>query len=667
MSRSDTLHEVSEQIRDIDIDSLREALKSKPEDDEGDLLDGVDRRTVLQALRGKEKVIYGDDDRRDRFQISDRSERNDIDCTVGLVDASDLTDNGDGTSTIDTNTYGPANNLCESEPFYDQPTAPWCSGFFVAPDIVATAGHCVTESNVTDVRFVHGFWMENASQAQTTIDNDDIYSGAEVIARREAEADWALVRINERVTDHRYARVRRTGEIADDRSVHVIGHPSGLPLKFAAGASVRDNSNDEYFVANTDTYGGNSGSAVFDNRTHNVEGILVRGEIDYSWTSDSCQVSNTCPDAGCDGEDCTRTTACADPIANRIGYPVGYTWSVDDTQHIVYRDDAGGLHELWFKRGRGWMLSDDLHEAASDYQAVGDPTGYTWDVDDTQHVVFRDSNHELHELWFKRGQGWKLSSGLHDTAPVRAAGDPFGYTWDVDDTQHVVYLGEDEHIHELWFKRGQGWSHNTLTQAANAPAPLGDPVGYTWDVDDTQHVVYTGVDGHIHELWFKRGQGWRHHDLTHATNATRAIGDPTGYTWDVDNTQHVVFRGEDGQLHELWFKRGRGWRLGRGVTNAAPVRAVGDPIGYTWDVDDTQHIIYRGEDGQPHELWFKRGQGWQAGSGVANTAPVQAVGNPTAYTWDVDDTQHVVYRGEDDRIYELWFKRGRGWMQGYQG
>ena len=91
------------------------------------------------------------------------------------------------------------------------------------------------------------------------------------------------------------------------------------------------------------------------------------------------------------------------------------------------------------------------------------------------------------------------------------------------------------------------------------------------------------------------------------------------------------------------------------------------PTGYTWDVDDTQHIVYRGEDGQLYELWFTRGPGWRLGSGVTNTAPVRAVGDPTAYTWSVDDTQHIIYRGEDDRLCELWFKRGEGWQVGYRG
>ena len=55
-------------------------------------------------------------------------------------------------------------------------------------------------------------------------------------------------------------------------------------------------------------------------------------------------------------------------------------------------------------------------------------------------------------------------------------------------------------MHELWFN-GQ-WNHNDLTAAASAPPTVGPPFGYTWDVDSTQHVVHQGGDGHVHELWF---------------------------------------------------------------------------------------------------------------------------------------------------------------------
>jgi hypothetical protein len=38
--------------------------------------------------------------------------------------------------------------------------------------------------------------------------------------------------------------------------------------------------------------------------------------------------------------------------------------------------------------------------------------------------------------------------------------------------------------------------------AATSMPGLGNLVGYTWDVDQTQHVMYNGTDNHVHELWF---------------------------------------------------------------------------------------------------------------------------------------------------------------------
>jgi hypothetical protein len=228
---------------------------------------------------------------------------------VALFRASDVTDNGNGTSTLETRNFGAALDLCEGEPFREQPFGAFCSGFLVGHDIVATAGHCVNASNVADVRFVFGFRMLDATNAQVEIDNAEIYGGLKLIGRREVSdgADWALVRIDRRVTNHRIVRLRRTGLIASDQAVQVIGHPNGLPTKFADGATVRNNQPVAFFVANLDTYGGNSGSPVFNSDTHVVEGILVRGENDFVSQGD-CNVSLVCPTTGCRGEDCTRTT-----------------------------------------------------------------------------------------------------------------------------------------------------------------------------------------------------------------------------------------------------------------------------------------------------------------------------------------------------------------------
>ena len=50
-----------------------------------------------------------------------------------------------------------------------------------------------------------------------------------------------------------------------------------------------------------------------------------------------------------------------------------------------------------------------------------------------------------------------------------AAGDPAGYQFVADPTQHVVYRGTDQHIHELWWDASQGWGHGDLTPVVGTP------------------------------------------------------------------------------------------------------------------------------------------------------------------------------------------------------
>jgi V8-like Glu-specific endopeptidase len=239
-----------------------------------------DDKSLVNALKANQKVIYGTDDRTDVFLLPVGLDRDDVDSVVALFSAAAVTDNGNGTSTLQTQNFGAAQNLCAGERFQAQPIGAFCSGFLVAPDVIATAGHCVNSGNVTNARFVFGFRMRDATTAETIINNGEIYRGVAVIGRQEVGggADWALVRIDRRVNNHPFVQIRRTGKIGDTQTVHVIGHPSGLPTKFAGGAAVRDNNPNAFFVANLDTYGGNSGFPVFNTDTHVVEGILVRGE-----------------------------------------------------------------------------------------------------------------------------------------------------------------------------------------------------------------------------------------------------------------------------------------------------------------------------------------------------------------------------------------------------
>jgi hypothetical protein len=268
---------------------------------------------TVPAPSATPRVIYGADDRHDVYDETDPAILSLASSVGAVLFASDLTDNGNGTYSIATSSYSASYNLCASEPYFNQPVAATCTAFVVGTDLIATAGHCIESDGtptVSEFRIVFGYQMEDAATPVTTIPAADVFSAVEVVSRVEngSGADYAVVRVDRPiVTASRKALpIRRTGTIADQARIGVIGHPAGLPLKIAFGgrSAVRDNSSNEYFVASLDTYGGNSGSPVFNQETLQVEGILVRGEADY-YSTGSCNVSSILPETA-GGEDVTR-------------------------------------------------------------------------------------------------------------------------------------------------------------------------------------------------------------------------------------------------------------------------------------------------------------------------------------------------------------------------
>jgi subtilisin-like proprotein convertase family protein len=256
-------------------------------------------------------VIYGADNRRDVYDAANpASQVTAAQSTVALIRPSSLTQVAGGDYELPGLTLGAAKGLCPGERFAQQPAAAFCSGFLVAPDIVATAGHCVRNAAGCDnVAFVFDFAYGTANADPTKVAAANVYRCAEVLATQMEATDFALVRLDRAVTGRAPLTVRKDGKIGDGAPLVLIGHPSGIPTKIAAGANVRSNGDAGFFVANTDSYGGNSGSAVLHATSGAVEGILVRGETDYVVKEgEGCMISLRCSDAACRGEDVTRTT-----------------------------------------------------------------------------------------------------------------------------------------------------------------------------------------------------------------------------------------------------------------------------------------------------------------------------------------------------------------------
>jgi hypothetical protein len=210
------------------------------------------------------------------------------------------------------------------------------------------------------------------------------------------------------------------------------------------------------------------------------------------------------------------------------GRPIrAYTSTVNGTQHAIWMDDFH-IHQLsWDRNGKH---TEDLSAAANAPLAVD--SFYGFDAQGTQHVLFvgRGDSH-MHDLWSD-------SSGWHTQDLTTAIGAPpsdldviSGYVF--RGTQHVVYTGTNErHVSDLWWDPS-GWHHNDVTAAAGAP---------------------------IYELWWN-STGWHMDDLRAITGAPDAGGDgPVGYAFEAQGTQHVVYIGlNDRHVHELrWGPRAPG-------------------------------------------------------------------------------------------------------------
>lgn len=263
-----------------------------------------------QALN---KVVYGQDDRLDVFETTNNLHLELAESTAAMISSGSL--KVDGANVRVTGSSLQSRGICATAKFSKQVTAANCSGFLVGEDLLVTAGHCIrSQYDCSSWKWVFDFAVNDASEtgAEVVVPANSVYGCKEIVSQSlnsRNQDDFALIRLDRKVTDRAALRVRTEGRVADKTPIVVIGHPTGLPTKVSAGANVRNNRNDIYFVANLDTFGGNSGSAVFDAETGLVEGILVRGENDYVYDSaQGCRVPQQCDNDSCRGEDVTRIT-----------------------------------------------------------------------------------------------------------------------------------------------------------------------------------------------------------------------------------------------------------------------------------------------------------------------------------------------------------------------
>jgi V8-like Glu-specific endopeptidase len=259
-----------------------------------------------------EPVIFGADERLDHGAMAANEQSRAQAVAVHVLSPGLSCAAGTCTLTTQPFTNSPeGGRLCETVRFRNQlwATQGNCTAWLVGPNLLATAGHCISSSTCASARYIFGFHAAaNGGNVVTSFPEANVYSCSSVVARvyngnAPTNQDYALVRLDRNVSGRAPVIVRHTGQVPNSEQVHAYGHPSALPLKLTRNMWIQDNTFTERFFGNGDVFGGNSGGPVWNTTNWTVEGIVVTQPVPRFVTSTdsqgTCSQYRVCPDTGC--------------------------------------------------------------------------------------------------------------------------------------------------------------------------------------------------------------------------------------------------------------------------------------------------------------------------------------------------------------------------------
>ncbi|HVI05135.1 MAG TPA: serine protease, partial [Sphingomicrobium sp.] len=232
-------------------------------------------------------MVFGTDHRVGYDQISNSAMRSLGKSVFTFVLKHDLVQTPDGHyEFVKHDTLQKALGLCSGERFGEQTSVPTrCSGFLISPHLGVTAGHCVSPVEVasfcTNYFIVFDYHTHPGGRDSLLLSKSSVYECDRLASLafdpNGRTDDYAVLHFSRPVRHHSPLKYRKTGKIADQAGVFMIGYPRGLAEKFSLHRKVSNNADPSYFSADLDCFHGNSGSPVFNSKTLEVEGIFVRG------------------------------------------------------------------------------------------------------------------------------------------------------------------------------------------------------------------------------------------------------------------------------------------------------------------------------------------------------------------------------------------------------
>jgi Fungal fucose-specific lectin len=252
------------------------------------------------------------------------------------------------------------------------------------------------------------------------------------------------------------------------------------------------------------------------------------------------------------------------------GSPIAsYAWEsqqpLQASQHVIYIGEDGNVWELYYQaeeydhtRGGHLWHSNNLSERTGYTGAlapkVGSPLVATmFQAQESEHIMYIASDNTIRELWFYNG-AWGGNNLTEATGAILPEQNTSLCTFsgDFNNTLHVIFIGTDHLVHELWWADG-GWQHDH-TISSNPSAPNSDLVGYSCEFDQTHHVIYVDQKANIQEL-YRTGDEWGNTTLSYA-NGAAPIGNSStplsGNSDEVYQSQHIYYLDRSNRILEFY-------------------------------------------------------------------------------------------------------------------
>lgn len=371
--------------------------------------------------------------------------------------------------------------------------------------------------------------------------------------------------------------------------------------------------------------------------------------------------------------------------------PSAYAYLVEGTKHVVFQgsnediEPDTQIHELWCEASSDAWTHVNLTTSTNPEAppASGVPSGYAFEEEQTQHAIYAGNTLSTSD----QGKIYEIYWGTDDTKNsntlTTAAGfgpsvnSPMGY--DFGGVQHVVLTTTDSHV---WVAErnaaASGYTPSWKSYDLNAryqdqmPAVAADTPTAFAQLDPVNnytfvHILYWSPDGQIHRF-YGSGEAWTYENVSqNAGPAPLAADRPSGFCYQGE-TLFIIYRSNDGHINILrypnpfteytWFYgtlTGTGGTLSG--TGGAPLAGT-IPTGYVFPYDNTIHVDYADTAGNVHEIWSADSWEWNWNPLTQNFGGSTAISNLSAYTFAKDNTQHIVYTGDDHHIWELQWAPG---------